>query len=163
MAGAFPSPIVWAKLNFVTSMTDRFTAWRVCILATLTALVMFSFLGSARLWDRDEPRNARAAQEMLERNDWIVPTFNGELRSHKPILLYWLQMTAYSLMGRSETAARIPSALAACVSVLSLAWLASRLAGEKTLLGPHGFGQARFLPPAHCSSCLAARPHQMDC
>lgn len=111
----------------------------------LTAVVMFSFLGSARLWDRDEPRNARAAQEMLERNDWIVPTFNGELRSHKPILLYWLQMSAYSLFGRSETAARLPSALAACVSVLSLAWLASRLAGEKTLLGPHGFWSGAVL------------------
>lgn len=126
-------------------MMDRMTAWRVCILATLTALVMFSFLGSARLWDRDEPRNARAAQEMLERNDWIVPTFNGELRSHKPILLYWLQMSAYSILGRSETTARLPSALAACISVLSLAWLASRLAGEKTLLGPHGFWSGAVL------------------
>ncbi len=126
-------------------MIDRPTAWRASILAVLTALVMFSFLGSARLWDRDEPRNARAAQEMLERQDWIVPTFNGELRAHKPILLYWLQMSAYSLFGRNETAARLPSALAACVSVLALAWLASRLSGEKTLLGPHGFWSGAVL------------------
>ena len=126
-------------------MMDRATAWRVGILAGLTALVMFSFLGSARLWDRDEPRNARAAQEMLERHDWIVPTFNGELRSHKPIMLYWLQMSAYSLFGQSETTARLPSALAACVSVLALAWLASRMSGEKTLLGPHGFWSGAVL------------------
>lgn len=108
-------------------------------------MVMFSFLGSARLWDRDEPRNARASQEMLERHDWIVPTFNGELRAHKPILLYWLQMAAYSIFGQSETTARLPSALAACLSVLSIAWLASRLSGEKTLLGPHGFWSGAVL------------------
>ena len=116
---------------------------------------MFSFLGSARLWDRDEPRNARAAQEMLERNDWIVPTFNGELRSHKPILLYWLQMSAYSIFGQSETSARLPSALAACLSVLALAWLASRLAGEQTLLGPNGFWSGAVL--ATCTSVCYGR------
>ena len=84
-AGAF-SLLVWAKLNFVTSMTDRRFVVRTITLVVLTATVMFSFLGSARLWDRDEPRNARAAQEMLERGDWIVPTFNSELRSHKPVM-----------------------------------------------------------------------------
>lgn len=100
---------------------------------------MFSYLGSARLWDRDEPRNARAAYEMLERGDWVVPTFNGQLRSHKPAMLYWLQMSAYALLGQSEFSARLPSALAALVSVLTIAWLGSRLAGESRWLGPTGF------------------------
>src|SRR5690606_4455463 len=54
----------------------------------IAAVVVFSNLGGARLWDRDEPRNAGCAREMLERGDWIVPTFNGELRPHKPVLLY---------------------------------------------------------------------------
>ncbi|MCC6509077.1 MAG: glycosyltransferase family 39 protein [Pirellulaceae bacterium] len=126
-------------------MTDRLPAWRITILVSLTAIVMFSFLGSARLWDRDEPRNARASQEMLERGDWIVPTFNGQLRSHKPILLYWLQMSAYQVFGQSEFTARLPSALAACLSVLSLAWLAGRLAGERAWLGPTGFWSGAVL------------------
>ena len=47
---------------------------------------------------------------MWERHDWVVPTFNGELRAHKPILLYWLMMTAYATFGVSEFAARFWSA-----------------------------------------------------
>ena len=87
-------------------------------------------LGSARLWDRDEPRNARCAVEMLERGDWAVPTFNGELRTHKPILLYWMQMTAYSAFGVSEFSARLPSALCGSATVLAVWWLTRRVAGE---------------------------------
>ncbi len=125
------SPIVWAKLNVVTSMTERPTVWRVAILMALSSLILFSFLGSARLWDRDEPRNARASQEMLARGDWIVPTFNNELRAHKPILLYWLQMSAYQLFGQSEFTARLPSAISGLIAVLAMpgwpvAWLVKR-------------------------------------
>lgn len=126
-------------------MTDRRIAVRAALLITLTAAIMFSFLGSARLWDRDEPRNARASQEMLQRGDWVVPTFNGELRSHKPILLYWLQMSAYHWLGQSEFTARLPSALAAFLSVMTLSWLASRLAGERSLFGPTGFWSGAVL------------------
>ncbi len=78
---------------------------------TLIIYVAFWFgLGATRLWDRDEPRNARCAVEMLERNDWIVPMFNGELRTHKPILLYWLQMPAIAILGPTDFAARMGSA-----------------------------------------------------
>jgi 4-amino-4-deoxy-L-arabinose transferase-like glycosyltransferase len=109
------------------------------LLAVLGAIVLLAFLGDARLWDRDEPRNAQAAHEMLERQDWIVPTFNGELRSHKPIMLYWLQMLSYSFFGQSEFTARLPSALLGVATVLAIALLASRLAAEPQWIGPAGF------------------------
>ncbi len=75
-------------------------------------------LGGASLWDADEGLNATAAYEMRESGNWIIPTFNAELRSHKPALLYWLQMAAYAVFGVNEFAARLPSALAALVSLL---------------------------------------------
>ena len=31
---------------------------------------------------------------MMVRQDWVTPVFNGELRVHKPVLLYWLIMSA---------------------------------------------------------------------
>ncbi|MGB9688024.1 ArnT family glycosyltransferase [Thermogutta sp.] len=77
----------------------------------LAGSVFFVNLGQARLWDRDEPRNAGCAREMLERHDWVVPVFNGELRDHKPVLLYWFMMLAYSVFGINEFAARFFSAL----------------------------------------------------
>ncbi|MBJ43073.1 MAG: hypothetical protein CMJ80_07300 [Planctomycetaceae bacterium] len=88
---------------------------------TLVAICLLCFflrLGDSKLWDRDEPRNARCAAEMLERGDWVVPTFNDELRTHKPILTYWLMMISYRLFGESEFAARFWSAVMASGTVL---------------------------------------------
>jgi 4-amino-4-deoxy-L-arabinose transferase-like glycosyltransferase len=75
-------------------------------------------LGGPNLWDVDEGRNATAALEMMESGDYIQPTFNGELRDHKPALLYWLQVIAFHLFGVNEFAARLPSALAALLVML---------------------------------------------
>jgi 4-amino-4-deoxy-L-arabinose transferase-like glycosyltransferase len=90
-----------------------FDARQLGIVAALSGIVMLTNLGGPRLWDRDEPRNAGCAREMLDRGDWIVPTFNASLRTHKPVLLYWLIMSAYSVLGVNEFSARLPSALCA--------------------------------------------------
>ncbi|MCA9152633.1 MAG: glycosyltransferase family 39 protein, partial [Planctomycetales bacterium] len=58
------------------------------------------------------------AWEMFERGDWVVPTFNGELRTHKPILLYWVMMSAYHVGGVNEWTARAGSALLSVGTVL---------------------------------------------
>jgi 4-amino-4-deoxy-L-arabinose transferase-like glycosyltransferase len=75
-------------------------------------------LGVPSLWDIDEGHNAEAAREMLDSGNWLVPTFNFQLRDHKPPLLYWLQIAAYERFGVNEFAARLPSALAALTAVL---------------------------------------------
>ncbi len=114
--------------------------WSLLVLA-LTG-VFFGNLGSASLWDRDEPRNARASQEMLERNDWVVPTFNDQLRAHKPILIYWTQMASYRVFGVNEFAARMPSAMAAILASIALAVLATRLSGCVSGINATGFWSA---------------------
>ncbi len=81
------------------------------LLCAVAGCLFFWNLGKAGLWDRDEPRNARCAVEMKKNGDWIVPTFNGELRPHKPVLLYWVMMAAYSVFGENEFGARFGSAL----------------------------------------------------
>jgi 4-amino-4-deoxy-L-arabinose transferase-like glycosyltransferase len=117
-------------------------AFRPLLLSLLaTAIVAFAALGRAPLWDRDEPRNARCAAEMLQRSDWVVPTFNGQLRTHKPILLYWLMLGSYQLFGVHEWSARLPSALAgmlsvACTFAIARRFLASTVAAwSATALG----------------------------
>lgn len=99
------------------------------LVTSVAALVMLAGLGKARLWDRDEPRNAGAAREMLQRGDWVVPTFNGQLRAHKPVLLYWCIMLAYQGLGVHELSARLPSALAAVLTVLCTWRMGRRLFG----------------------------------
>lgn len=99
------------------------------IVALTAALVLLANLGGPRLWDDDEPRNAGCAAEMLARGDWIVPTFNAELRTHKPVLVYWCMMVSYSLFGVHELSARLPSALAAIGTALLVWRMGRRLFG----------------------------------
>ncbi len=95
------------------------------IVAGVASAALLTNLGKPRLWDRDEPRNAQCAVEMRARGDWVVPTFNDELRAHKPVLLYWLMLAAYEAFGETEFAARLPSALlgmATVLVVLAMGW-----------------------------------------
>lgn len=88
----------------------EFIRQAACVLLA-AGLLFFINLGKSSLWDEDEPKNAECGREMLERGDWIVPTFNYGLRTDKPILLYWLMLTAYRECGVSEFSARLTSAL----------------------------------------------------
>jgi 4-amino-4-deoxy-L-arabinose transferase-like glycosyltransferase len=99
------------------------------ILGLVAGLLFFLSLGTPSLWDIDEGNNAEAAREMLESNNWVVPTFNYELRVDKPALLYWLQMAAYRLHGIDEFAARLPSALAAFATIFVAYALGRRMFG----------------------------------
>jgi len=93
------------------------------LLALVWAITSLPNLGDPLLWDIDEGLNATAAAEMLESGNFIVPTFNYQLRSAKPVLLYWLQCGAYQLLGVNELSARLPSA----VAVLLTTWLVYEL------------------------------------
>ena len=84
-------------------------------------------LGAYSLWDMDEGVNAGCAKEMFEAGTLVVPVFNGELRSAKPVLLYWLQIISFSLGGVSEFTARLPSAILGLLTVLSTYELARRM------------------------------------
>ena len=79
------------------------------------------------LIDRDEPRFSEASREMLQRGDWIVPTFNNLPRYDKPPLTYWFQMTFYKVFGETDTAARLHSALFTALTALAVFGFCSRL------------------------------------
>lgn len=95
--------------------------------------------GRSSLWDRDEPRFACAVREMRSRGDWITPTFNGEPRYNKPILIYWLMRASTSIAGDSPFGVRLVSALAGTGTCL-LIWVLGR-----RLLGPEGGLLAAFI------------------
>lgn len=97
----------------------------------ISAVVLLTNLGGPRLWDRDEPRNASCAAEMMARNDWIVPVMNGELRTHKPIMLYWVTMAFYAVWGVNEFTARLGSALAGIGTVVFTYFIGVRLFNSK--------------------------------
>ena len=92
--------------SFLAIRTNKIT-W----LFIIAAVLLFTGIGSTPMYILDEARNAQAAREMMERNDWIVPTFNGELRPHKPPLHYYFMQLAYRAFGMNAFAARFFSAV----------------------------------------------------
>ena len=94
------------------------TSLHILLLTAVSVVIFFTSLGGVRLWDRDEPRNAGCAIEMMQRGDMVVPIFNSELRYQKPAMLYWLMISAYQVFGVSEFAARFWSAVLGTGSVV---------------------------------------------
>jgi 4-amino-4-deoxy-L-arabinose transferase-like glycosyltransferase len=86
-------------------------------LAALTiAAVLASFflcLGTAPLFDVDEGAFSQATMEMFQRGDFLSTYLNGVPRYDKPILVYWLQAACVVLLGPTEWAFRLPSAICA--------------------------------------------------
>ena len=54
----------------------------------------------------------------MESKDWIVPTFNGELRTDKPPLHYFFMIASYKMFGVTEFAARFFSVIMGLLTVL---------------------------------------------
>jgi 4-amino-4-deoxy-L-arabinose transferase-like glycosyltransferase len=138
------------------------------LFAVLWAMTCLPNLGAPSLWDIDEGNNAACGYEMLESGNWIVPTFNYHLRDDKPALIYWLQMGCYHTFGVNETAARLPSALAALFTIVVVYELGRRMFGVGTgllaglilggsigLLGAAHFANPDALLVAFCTLTLA--------
>lgn len=101
------------------------------LLAGMILIFHLFGIGVLPLVDRDEPSFAEASREMIERGDYVVPHFNGAYRFDKPPLFYWLQTAAFRVLGSTETAARLPSALAAAGVALILCWWGASLGFPK--------------------------------
>jgi len=106
-------------------------AWIVLILATLY-LCYFHNLGAVGLIGPDEPRYAWIARDMAETGDWVTPRLYGKPWFEKPVLYYWGAAMSFKVFGVGEAAARFPSALAALLATLAMAWLAWRTYGAET-------------------------------
>jgi 4-amino-4-deoxy-L-arabinose transferase-like glycosyltransferase len=104
------------------------------VVIIISTFMSFFRIGSVKLFDVDEAVFAQATKEMLESNDWLTPTYNGENRYDKPVLFYWLMTTSYKLFGINEFGARFPSAMAACMLAFSLFFFAKNHRSEKFAL-----------------------------
>ncbi len=92
--------------------------------ALLLYVCFFSQLDALGLLGPDEPRYAAIAQEMSRTGDWVTPRLHGKGWFEKPVLYYWTAGAAFRWLGEGETSARLPSALAALITALALAYAA---------------------------------------
>ncbi len=86
-------------------------------------------IGGLYIYSLDEAKNSECAREMLERGDFIVPTFNYELRTDKPPLHYYFIMLSYKIFGVNEFSARFFSSVFGGLLVLITYLFAKRYSG----------------------------------
>ncbi len=105
------------------------------IMLICSYFLFFFRIGAHDLWSPDEPRYAQVAREMLRSGDYIVPHLNGEIYTEKPPLYFWMVAFLSKPFGDvNETTARIPSAVAALLTMLATYLLGVRLLGRREAL-----------------------------
>ena len=96
------------------------------IVAVLSAMVFYSFLGVRTLSVPDEGRYVSIALEMLRTGDWTVPRLNGVQYLYKPPLFYWLNAISLSLVDNIMVASRLVPATIGWITVLFTYGVAKR-------------------------------------
>jgi 4-amino-4-deoxy-L-arabinose transferase-like glycosyltransferase len=84
----------------------------------------FINLGASSIWDANEAFYVETPREMIERADYVFPTFNYEPRLNKPVLSYWIVAAFYTVFGVSVTAQRLAITLGALVIIATAFGLA---------------------------------------
>lgn len=116
MALSTPPQTLSARLALLTAAGLLVLCW----------LAFFNHLGTLSLMDKTEALFVEVGREMLQRNDWITPHWNGEPFFDYPVWGYWMVALSFRFFGVSEWAARLPVATAASAVVLAgfaLLWI----------------------------------------
>jgi 4-amino-4-deoxy-L-arabinose transferase-like glycosyltransferase len=113
----------------------RFWVLAFAVLA-LAAFNLTYRVGNESLTEWDESLYATSAFEMLESGNWVVTTFNGETDYYnaKPPLNVWLIALSLKVFGPSLAAMRVPSIVAAWLTVVVLFWWSNRRFGPRVAL-----------------------------
>ena len=116
MENRFVSPHEWL----------RFAKW-----AAVCWIIVFWKLGAPALMDPDEAHYAQLTREMLRAGNWMIPLLDGLPYIDKPVLFHWLQGLAIAMLGETETAMRLPSAVAAVALFWMTRWTGAQLFDER--------------------------------
>jgi 4-amino-4-deoxy-L-arabinose transferase-like glycosyltransferase len=126
----------------------RWAGW-----AAVGWIVVFWRLGYASLLDPDEAHYAELTREMLQRGSWLVPLLDGKPFIDKPVLFHWLQALSVAVIGETEFAARLPTALAALVVIGTTRWLGAALFDAE--IGTWGAVMLATMPATFALSSVA--------
>ncbi|SOC84379.1 4-amino-4-deoxy-L-arabinose transferase [Ensifer adhaerens] len=105
--------------------------WLPFLISVAIALFLMTLMPTTMFWDRDEAFYARAAVEMLQSHNWILPTYNDAVFPDKPPLIYWLMAFFMKIFGENEFGARFASAPATAASAFLIFLIANRLFGRR--------------------------------
>jgi len=101
-------------------------------LGLVLAVVIFCYpmLLGLPLLDPDEGLHASIAQEMVEGDEWVVPSFLGEPFLDKPIFYFWAEALSLRIFGMSEAAVRFPGLMFGLLGAVTTAVVGWRMFGR---------------------------------
>src|SRR5437667_7053872 len=107
----------------------------IFLLVALCGALFFPYLGNTPFFDKGEPREAMAVQDIVQRGEWLVPLKRATDIPSKPPLFHWSAALTSRVTGKlNEATIRFPSALYATVGVLILYLLGQKLFGTRVAL-----------------------------
>ena len=102
----------------------------IIFLVALCGAIYFPYLGNTPFFDKGEPREALAVQDIVQRGEWLFPLKRATAIPSKPPLFHWSAALLSELTGTlNETTVRFPSALYATLGVLLIYGLGRKLYG----------------------------------
>jgi len=104
-------------------------------LIILSCIMFWSGLPLRSLWG-PEGRWALVVREMIQSENYFVPTTNGVPDMEKPLLSYWIILPFAKTFGLTELTLRIPGTLAAIGVILLVFVIGRRLFGYRAGLAP---------------------------
>jgi 4-amino-4-deoxy-L-arabinose transferase-like glycosyltransferase len=115
---------------------ERASAWvHALVLLFLCGILYFPYLNSVPFFDKGEPREALAVQDIVQRGEWLVPLKRATDIPSKPPLMHWSAALVTKITGTlDEATIRFPSALYATLGVLLVYWLGRQIFDARTAL-----------------------------
>src|SRR5512134_3145649 len=121
--------------NRLSELIEHSSILHLALLAALSGLLYFPYIGSIPFFDKGEPREALAVQDIVQRGEWLVPLKRATDIPSKPPLFHWSAALVSRLTGSlTETTVRFPSALYAALGVLALYALGRKIFDATTAL-----------------------------
>jgi Dolichyl-phosphate-mannose-protein mannosyltransferase len=130
---------------------DGWTSLAPLVPIVLAAAVYLPTSGGRGVIDYDEGHYSQVALRMAENGDWVTPYADGVRFLEKPPLMYWLTAASFQVLGPTEFALRLPTALA----VMALAWVITRMAQRAA--GPEAGLAAGLCTTFSVGTCLFTR------
>jgi len=107
-------------LRYPTASLER----ALLVVLAVAILPYFLQLGASSIWDANEAYYVETPREMIERGDYVNPSFNYEPRFNKPVLSYWIVAGLYKVLGVSVGVQRLAIAGAAMLMLAGTFYLA---------------------------------------
>ncbi len=89
------------------------------------------YLGGPPLTGKSDGRYAAVSRDMADHDHWLAPRLGEALHLTKPPLTYWAEAACIRMLGASEFAVRVPSAVAGSLLIVAVWGMGWHLGGRR--------------------------------